>query len=862
MKRIKNLDHVRDLLRAEAKLEDIAKHIYSIELRPSGADDLKARCPFHDEKTASFGIRKSKQMYHCFGCKAGGDLFKFVERMDNIEHIDAVRKIAEFCNFDLGPHQEAYTEDERRLQELYNLNADVVEFAKTKGEPRVREWAKKRRLNYDILAGAFEVGYTSSLEPEDVPAAELKHAMALGFTDKGKWTERLTIPIKDQYGRVAGFRNKAINGEEVKMLAPHKEHPLPIPPLYGLYEARRYIRNAGFLILVEGEPDAWQMAAHGYRNVAAMGGSSLTESTLATLDSLSVPMIILLADADKAGRELSARVAEAQYGTNILIKIATLTGDGKDPDEVLLANGADKIGEVLADAKYSFEYLIDRTLEKFDITKTTEKLDALNELQPRFANSSLLQRELAARLLSTRLDIDYETIIDFFRESTAANKADLHNIKAERAVLKRILTDGEFVGEALLAVRAEDFYLSKHRALFEAVGRLYRSQESITEANARTYLENRTGESAAALFSSILNNAIPTEGVDYLLADIRDKAIRRTVAARAIDVANKLSNTAIDAKHTIQELSADISKAVSSGGKRVIEVGEIVQDRISIMHQRIANPNAIIGMDMGSDFPILNHTLHGLQASRYIVVSAPTGVGKTAFAGVLTRRIAVELCIPTLYCTFETGTEALTDRLIASDSGVESDKIVTGFINKAEAELVHDSAARIAASPLILTERGFVFEECVSLIRHDVLKRGTKFVVVDYIQLQVLAEQSSRLRRDQELGNMSRGYLELAHELDITVLVLAQQNRESAKSGAITNEGIGDSYQIVRDCDVFAAFREKTGEEIQADGPDKGNRVMRLGKHRHGKAGVQVNLIADLDVMRVREAIARRAPVV
>jgi replicative DNA helicase len=148
----------------------------------------------------------------------------------------------------------------------------------------------------------------------------------------------------------------------------------------------------------------------------------------------------------------------------------------------------------------------------------------------------------------------------------------------------------------------------------------------------------------------------------------------------------------------------------------------------------------------------------------------------------------------------------------------------------------------------------------VAILRHDVLKRGTRLAVVDYIQLMHMAEADGRLRRDQELGQISRGFLELAKELDITLLVLAQQNREAVKAGSNEGTGIGESFKIYQDADVFITFREKSKEEIEADGPEKGNRRMKLSKHRHGKGGVEINMIADLDVMRLREYTPNRRP--
>jgi replicative DNA helicase len=276
-----------------------------------------------------------------------------------------------------------------------------------------------------------------------------------------------------------------------------------------------------------------------------------------------------------------------------------------------------------------------------------------------------------------------------------------------------------------------------------------------------------------------------------------------------------------------------------------------------MMHERLRDPNPIIGLDLGPDWKNINFALHGLQNERYGILAAPSGFGKTAIAGAWSKRVAVELGVPTLYLTFETGPETLTDRLISSVSGVESDKIVTGFLNADEVDAVHTAAARIARSPLLITERGIVAEEAIALIRHDVLRRGTKFVVVDYIQLMRGAGTKYNVRRDQELGDISRALLELSHDLGIHMIVLAQINRSGIKGGKPTKEDIGECYKIIQDCDYAFIAYEKSKEEKDADGPDKGDAFGYLDKNRHGKAGVGANLDRDLAVMRIKEAHPR-----
>ena len=840
--KLRNLDALRDQLRSTCRLEDVAQKMYGIKLASIGGDDFKGLCPFHDEKTPSFGISGGKQLYNCFGCKEGGDLFKFVQKMDSIEHVDAVRKLAEFAGVDLAQYSVPTTNEDRVREALFAANFKVAEEC-SNDHPKLQEWIKRRRLNANVLQ-AFGIGYSASAP--DGPAE-------LGFDRTGQWEDVIVVPNKDAYGRVCGFRNRPLDkSSKIKVIGPKKEHPLDQPPLYGLHEARKYIRSSGSLILVEGEPDVWQMAAHGYRNVASTYGTQLTDDSIAALDALGVNRIILMADNDEPGREFARRIAESKVGCKVSIKIARLSGNGKDPDEILLADGTGPIDQAIATAVYAFEYVIATTAEQFNLDKPTDRLDFLNEIKPKLIGAPDLEKSLSAKMLAEMLRMDSDIIEDFFKEVDGS--AVLQNIYGERCVLKRMLTDDLFVGEALTYLHPKDFYLARHRTLFDEVGRLYRAQGDISPEILTTVIENKHGQQVKSVVFDVTHASVDATSAGFFLGDLRDKSIRRDIRDKAQDAIKKLGDTKQDAKHVIQNLSASISASIVSQGTGVRDSRGLVTERMNLLSERMADPNAIVGFDIGGDFGILNNTLHGLQTRRYVVISAPTGVGKTAFAGCLARRLAVDLGVPSLYLTFETGTETLTDRIISNISGVPSDKVLTGYINAAEVEAVQDAAAQLAAAPLSMTDSGVAYEECIAIIRNDVLRRGTKVVFVDYIQLMYSTDREiSSQRRDQELGHISRGFLNLAKELDIVLVALAQHNRESAKSGSTAKEAIGESYKIIQDADVGIFFREKSKEETDADGKEKGNRVMELSKHRHGRGGVITNVIFDQEVMRMFE---------
>lgn len=851
MHRLKDLDKLTALVKQTVRLEEVAQNIYGIELDPIGNGDFKALCPFHQEKTPSFGIRGSKQVYHCFGCKEGGDVLSLVQGLDNIEYIDALVKLAEHGKIDLQPFHGTPTAEERAKIPLYDENARVAKLLNANLDSQIPfDFIKKRRFNFDVLSGAYGVGYAKT-----GPESEFDN---LEFDFIAKWDNVLSIPLRDNYGRVTGFRCKNLNTDAtIKMFGPKREHPLPQAEIYGLYEARKYVRAAGYLVLVEGEGDVWQMVGHGYRNTAATMGTKLNAGMIDALLALSINSVILLADNDEAGRKFAHSVAKEHIGSKVSVKIASLSGEGKDPDEVLLLQGADAIGLALANAKHAFEYVIADKANEYDLTSVTQRLDFLTEIKPLIAEARPLVKELAIRQVAELANVAYEIVLDFMRETDDSKSDELHNIGAERIVLKKMLTDESFIGDAIMQLKPVDFYLHKHRMVFETISSLFRKQEDVGPDVVQTVLENKGVVTASTVIKTILASSVDTSSASFMLKDLRDKSVRRSIQEKARDAATRLGNTKVDALDIVRALSADLSSAVVGPGNQLVDVSSAVDDRMNLVMERLKNKNPIVGVDLGTDFETLNYTLHGLQTKRYTVLAAPSGAGKTALACVLAKRIAVDLKIPTLFFTFETGVETLTDRIIANISGVPSDQFLTGYLRQDALEAVQDAAASLAAAPLVMTERGMVFEDFASIVRHDVLKRGTKYVFVDYIQLMNKADARG-LRRDLEVGEISRGMLELAKELDIGLVAVAQQNRESIKTGHTTKEGIGDSYKIAQDCDIFIVFRQKTKDELAVDGPEKGNRVAILDKNRHGKGGVIMNFNFDQDIMRFTEVKGTR----
>lgn len=841
MPRLRDLEAAREQVRAACDLISVMGS-YGHEFKTIAADNEVTTCPFHAESEPSLAVSVSKQVYYCYGCKEKGDVFRFVQAMDGISHVDAIRRLAEFGGVDLRPFESPASPEEREAARLYTLTTRVAQICYDQREARkFKSWRVERVFREQILA-EYSVGYAS--KPVIVPGSEEDlESLGMGPERRNQWSDVIVVPLRNEYGQVAAFRNRPLSG--AKTVAARKAYPLSVPPLYGFWEAKQAIRKSGRAIIVEGEGDVWQMRAHGYECVLAAMGSTLPDEAFAFLVERGVREVIVMPDADQAGRFFAQTVAKTRVA-GLQIKIATLH-DG-DPDDVLLQDPT-LVEQAIKTARFGIDYRVEEALDR-ELLTITDKLEVLEELRPVFATVTLAEEQMAARLLSERLGIDETYVVDFYKE-TSDETASLNDTKSERIVLAGMLVGDVFTGEATLALTSADFHLKRHQQIFEAVSTLYRDGHAVSLETVEIQLDRMAAEQAIRYLAGL---KVSGNGVGpFMLEALKEKSQRRQARDVAREIGARVTNPTIPASQILQTAMSSLAKVVV-GNQREPEMRTVVDSELRRIHARMQDPNVIVGLDLGTDWQSLNRSIHGLQPGRYFVFAAPSNDGKTCASVCFMSRLAIDLGTPTLALTFETGRESLIQRLIAHRSGVELEKMATGYLSGRDLELVHEAGSRIAAAPLFIEERGRVFEEAQAIIQHNIISRGVRVVFVDYIQLMYLTNNRG-VARHQELGDISRGFLEIAMDTGVDIIALAQLNREGSKKGtASSHTDIGEAFKISQDADIFVSFAAKTREEIEMDGAELGNRRAIINKNRKdGPVGVSFHMMADTKVQRIYE---------
>lgn len=392
-----------------------------VKLRKAGAN-LMGLCPFHQEKTPSFAVHPSKQIFHCFGCGVGGDVFKFVMLIDNLSFPEALERIAERVGVKLRQGAEAGTDS--RSQErsaLYKIHQEAAKFyaAQLTGTAEgraARAYLADRGLK-DEAIGRFGLGYASR-----TGRALERHLAAFGF-DAGlleksglvlrnagedryfdRFRGRVIFPIASESGKVIAFGGRALGDEQPKYLnSPETPIYTKSRVLYHLDLAGKTIRKLDYAILVEGYMDCIAVDSCGIENVIASCGTSLTEGEIRLLARYS-RRIVVNYDPDSAGMAATERSLDALLEAGFEVKVLTLP-DGLDPDSFIRKRGEAEYRRALEAAPGYIDYVTDRAVVQHGLGTPQGKLEVANAVLPYLARipNPIMRQELTDRLAARAL---------------------------------------------------------------------------------------------------------------------------------------------------------------------------------------------------------------------------------------------------------------------------------------------------------------------------------------------------------------------------------------------------------------------------------------------------------------------------
>jgi DNA primase len=415
------------------------------ELRRAGVNSYFGICPFHEERTGSFHVSPDERLYHCFGCQASGDAFKFVMETEGVDFSGALETLAQRFGVELeveaeDPRAAARRQRRDRLQSLVDRAA--VYYARYLWEAReaadARDYLLGRGLREKTLR-EFRVGYAPSAWDRMMLASR-----RAGFTDEelldvglaqrskqrpgqifDRFRGRIMFPSVDQRGRVVGFGARAMRDAQRPKYLNSAENELyrKREQLFGIDLARASAARAGRMILVEGYTDVLALHQAGLSNAVGIMGTSLTEEQVGILERV-VSVLELCLDADRAGQEAMLRAARLAESRKLELRVVPLP-DGTDPADLIERDGADALRSLVEQSAPFIVFQVERILDRTDIRTAEGRDRALAELRPVLARqpATLLLQDLMRRVAG-QLDLSEKRLASLIAESGQSRSAD------------------------------------------------------------------------------------------------------------------------------------------------------------------------------------------------------------------------------------------------------------------------------------------------------------------------------------------------------------------------------------------------------------------------------------------------------
>jgi DNA primase len=440
-----------------------------VRLKKTG-QNFTGLCPFHQEKSPSFAVHPVRQIYHCFGCGVGGDVFKFVMEVDKCSFPDAIRTVAEKCGIPIPRPRERSPEERQENQQRAGLveihREAAVFFARQlheSGEGKVAAAYLEDRGMDRAAVTRFGLGFAPStgdallrqLKPKY--SEKLLEASGLLSRDTSgrfydRFRRRIIFPIANEAGKVIAFGARAMGDEQPKYLnSPETPIYSKSNVLYHLDRAKEGLRQNDFAILVEGYMDAIAVARAGLTNVVASCGTSLAVPQIKLLGRFTRRVIVNY-DPDTAGQAATERSLVLLLEKEFDVRVLALPG-GADPDKFLKEQGTEAYKKLLSQAPPYLDYLITRA-RQMDRSTASGKVAALNYLMPYVQRlpDRLLRSEWATRIAS-ELRVDEPVLREALRRAAIERRSEVKPkvellspaVKpAERQLIRMLIEADEF----------------------------------------------------------------------------------------------------------------------------------------------------------------------------------------------------------------------------------------------------------------------------------------------------------------------------------------------------------------------------------------------------------------------------------
>jgi len=410
-----------------------------IPLKRAGANFV-ALCPFHKEKSPSFNVNPQKQIFHCFGCHKGGDVFSFVKDYENIDFPDAVRRLAERARIPLEMDSQGGHPETRHLKDqLLQIHEQITQrwqtaLASDPAGQGARDYLARRGVGQEAIE-LFRLGYAPEAWDDTVNWSKSKNFESAVMEQSGlilrkegtdhfydRFRGRLIFPICDEQGRVIGFSGRVLSGDEkTAKYVNSPESPIFTKGkvMFGLDKSKRALLDKRSAIICEGQLDLIACYMAGVTNVVAPQGTALTADHARILKRY-VEEVTLCFDSDNAGHKAAVRPLESLLAAGLAIRVATLPAK-YDPDSYVKEFGGPAFRELIENAEGFMDYYLDRLCVLHDVASDLGRraiVKAMAEAAHKTGNDVLL--DTYAQMTAQRLRVDAQAVRNEFKKLSGA----------------------------------------------------------------------------------------------------------------------------------------------------------------------------------------------------------------------------------------------------------------------------------------------------------------------------------------------------------------------------------------------------------------------------------------------------------
>jgi len=421
-----------ELIRSRMPIRELVGRY--VALKPSGKGTWKGLCPFHQEKTPSFQVNEAKGLCYCFGCKSGGDIFAFLQKIEGIEFREALERLAQETGVELPQYKGRSSGRKEALQILElaqayfrsHLAGEALQYLQERGLTPAS--IERFGLGYAPKSrdGLIKYLQNHGISPEEGLEAGVLMEREGRYFDR--FRNRVTFPILDPLGRIVAFTARALEKDDNPKYLNSPETALfkKSQLLYGYPEARAAIRERGRAVVVEGLFDVIALHQLGFAETVAVLGSSLSNEQAHLLKRADATELYLAFDADEAGRKATLQSLNLEIARSFVVYAVLLEG-GKDPGDLLLvADGKDRFEAALEAALSEVEYRFEQASAGLDLKRPEHKQKVLEALKPRLISSEPFDQvveKLKAKVIGA-LELSPRALEDYLaRARTSSGRA-------------------------------------------------------------------------------------------------------------------------------------------------------------------------------------------------------------------------------------------------------------------------------------------------------------------------------------------------------------------------------------------------------------------------------------------------------